>query len=473
MTDAVVVGSGPNGLAGAVALARQGMRVTVLEAESEIGGGARSTELTEPGLLHDQCSAVHPFACGSPFLRALELERFGVEWLWPEIDLAHPLDSGGVGVLMRSIDETARGLGVDGRAWRRVFEGPSRAFDALAEDLLRPAMHVPRHPVTLARFGMRALPPATALARLWRTDEARALFAGIAAHAFYPLNRPLTSAIGVMLTAAGHRYGWPVARGGSQTIVDALVAVLKESGGVVVTGRRVSSYDDLPPAEVVLLDVSPTAAAEILGDRLPARVRRAYTRYRYGPGAYKVDLAVEGGVPWRNELCRRAGTIHVGGTIEEIDHAERQIHKGIMPERPFVLVAQQYLADPRRSAGDIHPVWTYAHVPHGYRGDATEAVLRQVERFAPGLRERIVGMFVRSTTEMPRYNTNYVGGDIATGANSPVQAVMRPRMAVDPYMTGVPGVYLCSAATPPGPGVHGMCGFNAAHAALRRYRRDV
>ncbi|SNR49871.1 Phytoene dehydrogenase-related protein [Haloechinothrix alba] len=473
MSDAVVVGSGPNGLAAAVALAQRGFGVTVLEAADEAGGGARSAELTLPGLLHDQCSAVHPTGCGSPFFHSLGLERHGVAWSWPEVDLAHPLDSGSAGVLRRSLEDTARGLGVDGRAWRAVFGRPAAGFDALAEDLFRPVAHLPKHPVQLANFGMRALLPATGLARAWRSDEARALFAGIAAHAFYPLNRPVSAAIGTMLTAAGHRYGWPVARGGSQSIVDALVALLAEHGGVVETGRPVHRYADLPPSDVLLLDLDPAAAVRILGPQLPARVRRAYTRYRRGPGAYKVDLAVQGGIPWRNEDCRKAGTVHVGGTLEEVARAERDVYRGTMPERPFVLVAQQYLADPQRSSGDVHPVWTYAHVPHGYEGDATEAVLRQIERFAPGVRERILGTFVRSAPEMARYNANYIGGDIATGANTPVQSVLRPRVAVDPYATGVPGVFLCSAATPPGPGVHGMCGYNAALSALRYHARHA
>jgi phytoene dehydrogenase-like protein len=274
-----------------------------------------------------------------------------------------------------------------------------------------------------------------------------------------------------MLIAAGHRYGWPVAQGGSRAVTDALAAVLAELGGKIETGVHVRSLDELPPTDVVLLDLAPGAVVGVAGDRLPGRVRRAYARYRHGPGAFKIDLAVEGGVPWRNEDCRRAGTVHVGGTFEEVAHAEREIVRGRMPERPFVLVSQQYLADPSRSAGERHPVWVYAHVPHGYSGDATEAILDQIERFAPGLRDRIVARFVRSTTAMAGYNPNYVGGDILTGANTPLQVAMRPRVALDPYSTGVPGLFLCSAATPPGAGVHGMCGANAAASALRWLER--
>ncbi|AIJ26181.1 MULTISPECIES: phytoene desaturase family protein [Amycolatopsis] len=467
MTDAIVVGAGPNGLASAVALARRGLRVTVVEGADEIGGGTRSSELTVPGVLHDHCSAVHQIAVGSPFLASLGLDRYGLQWALPEVDLAHPLDSGDPGVLLRAVDATADGLGVDGPAWQRLFGPLADGFDALAEELMRPVVHLPRHPIHLARFGLRALQPATAVARRWRTDRARALFAGVAAHAFHPLTRPTTAAIGLMLTAAGHRFGWPVAVGGSRAITDALAAMLTELGGTIETGIVVRSLAELPPSKVVLLDLAPAAAAEVIGDRLPGRVRHAYRRWKHGPGAFKVDLAVEGGVPWRDEACRKAGTVHVGGTLEEIVHAERETAHGRMPERPFVLVSQQYLADPSRSAGNVHPIWAYAHVPNGYPGDATDTILDQIERFAPGLRERIVGKFVRSTTEMARYNPNYVGGDIITGANTPLQVAIRPRLALDPYRTGVPGVFLCSAATPPGAGAHGMCGFNAAESALR------
>jgi len=337
-------------------------------------------------------------------------------------------------------------------------------------EVFRPVLHLPRHPLPLARFGLAALLPATVLARLWKTEEARALFGGVAAHGFYPLNRPLTSAVGLMLTAAGHAYGWPVAEGGSQSITNALAARLVELGGTIKTGVPVESYREVERADVVMLDLAPGAAANLLGAAQPARVARAYRRYRHGPGAFKVDLAVQGGVPWTNEACRRAGTVHLGGTIAEIAATEREIHAGRLPERPFVLVGQQYLADPSRSVGDLHPVYAYAHVPHGYSGDATEAVIDQIERFAPGVRERIVARFSRGTTALAEYNRNYVGGDIATGANDPLQVAIRPRIALDPYATGVPGVYLCSAATPPGAGVHGMCGFNAARSALRALR---
>ncbi len=470
MSEAIVVGAGPNGLACAVALAREGLAVTVLEAEETIGGGTRSSELTVPGLVHDHCSAVHPMAVGSPFLNSLGLDRHGLEWRWPEVDLAHPLDDGGAGVMLRSIDDTAAGLVEDGTAWRRVFAAPSRSFDVLTDDLFRPVLHLPRHPLRLARFGMAAALPATVLARAWNTDRARALFGGVAAHALSPLDRPMSSAVGVALICACHRFGWAVARGGSSSITNALAAVLREHGGKIETGVRVRSLAELPTADAVVLDLSPRGVADLAGDRLPRRVERAYRRYRHGPGAFKVDLAVEGGVPWANEACRRAGTVHAAGPFEEIAAAERDINNGRMPERPFVLVSQQYLADPGRSSGNVHPVWAYAHVPNGYDGDATQALIDQIERFAPGLRERIVATAVRSTTEIAARNANYVGGDIITGANTPIQVLIRPRLARDPYSTGIPGVFICSAATPPGAGVHGMNGYNAARSALRHLR---
>lgn len=471
MSDAIVVGSGPNGLAGAVALALAGVKVTVLEAADTIGGGTRTTELT-PGLLHDHCSAVHPMAAGSPFLRTLGLEEHGLEWCYPEVDLAHPLPDGSAGVLLRSIDETAAGLGRDGRMWKQVFGRPAAGFAELNEDLVLPVLHVPRHPLRLMRFGIPAAIPTTLLTKVWRTPQARALFGGVAAHAFSPLNRPMSSAVGMALTTVCHHGGWPVAKGGSRAITDALASVLQANGGTIETGRRVRSLAELPDVDVVMLDLAPGAVADLAGDRLPARVARAYRRYKHGPGAFKVDLAVEGGVPWTHEAARRAGTVHAVGSFDEIVVAEREINRGRMPERPLVLVGQQYLADPSRSDGDLHPVWSYAHVPSGYDGDATEVVIDQMERFAPGLRERIVEKVVRPTTDFPQYNANYVGGDIITGANSPIQLAVRPRFTRKPYDTGIPGVYICSAATPPGAGVHGMNGYNAARSALAHLGAD-
>jgi phytoene dehydrogenase-like protein len=464
--DAVVVGAGPNGLVAAVTLAQAGLSVTVYEAHDEIGGGTRTAELTGPGLLHDVCSASHPFGVASPALAALPLADHGLEWRWPEVDLAHPLDGGRAGVLMRSLHDTVAGLGRDGSAWRRVFGPLVDGFEDLAADTLGPLLRRPLHPIRLARFGSRAALPATVLARAFRTAEARALFAGSAAHIMRPLTRPATASVGVLLTAVGHHVGWPVAAGGSQAITTALAGLLGDLGGTIETGVRVRSLADLPPARVRIFDTSPAALADIAGDRLPTRTLRAYRRWRYGPGAFKLDLAVEGGIPWMAAPCRRAGVVHLGGPVEEVSATEAAVHRGRMPDRPFVLVGQQYLCDPQRSAGDVHPVWTYAHVPHGYRGDATEAILDQVERFAPGTRERIVGRHAMSPAGFAGYNPNYVGGDILTGANDLRQLLARPRLARDPYGTGSAGLYLCSAATPPGAGVHGMGGHHAARRAL-------
>lgn len=472
MTSAIVVGSGPNGLAAAARLARAGLEVTVLEAADTIGGGTRSSEMIVPGLVHDHCSAFHPIAAASPFLSGLDLAAHGLRWRQPAIDCVHPLDDGSAGVLHRSIERTVEALGDDGNRWRQVFGSLSEHFDDVLADVSQPVVRIPHHPLLLARFGATAALPATTLARAFSTDAAKALWAGVAAHVYYRLDRPLTSAVGLMLIVAGHSRGWLVAEGGSQALADALVADIEAHGGTIETGQRVTDVHDLPPSDVLMLDLSPAIAADILGDRLPPRVARAYRRYRHGPGAFKVDLAVEGGVPWTASAARQAGTVHLGGDFAELVATERAVHQGAMPQRPFVLVGQQYLADPSRSVGDIHPVWTYAHVPHAYGGDATQAIIDQIERFAPGVRDRIVGMAVRSTTEMSIDNPNYIGGDIIGGLSSPLRLVFRPRVAVDPYSTGIAGTYLCSASTPPGAGAHGMCGANAAGRALAELGLD-
>ncbi len=464
MSTAIVVGGGPNGLAAAARLARAGCDVTVLEASDTVGGGARSSEYLAPGLVHDHCSAAHPMALASPFFQELNLP--GLEWCAPEIDCAHPLDDGSAGAFATSFDVTDELLGADAQRWRQVFAPVAKKFDPLFAEISQPVLRVPRHPLTLANFGVRVLPPATLLARTFKTEQARALWGGVAAHAFWRLDRPLTSAVGVTLTAAAHAHGWVVAKGGTQRIVDALVADIVAHGGKIETNTRVSSVNDLPSHDVLMLDVVPSIALEILGDRLPSRIARAYRSFSHGPGAFKVDFAVEDGIPWTALDARRAGTVHVGGSFDEIAANERSVVDGKMPAAPFVLVGQQYLADPSRSAGNVHPIWAYAHVPHGYTGDATEAIVEQIERFAPGFRDRVVGMAVRSTTEMSKYNENYVGGDIIGGAGSPLQTAFRPRVSPNPYATGIPGVYLCSSSTPPGAGAHGMCGANAADRAL-------
>ena len=439
----------------------------MLEAADTIGGGTRSSEYLMPGLLHDHCSSAHPMAVASPLFKELKLP--GLTWKRAEVECAHPLDDGTAGAMFRSFEQTEAALGVDGRRWRQVFEPVAQHFDDLFADISQPVLRVPSHPVTFARFGLRAALPATVLGRLLGTPQAQALWTGVAAHAFWRLDRPMTSAIGFALAAGAHAHGWVVAEGGSQAIAEALAKDIIEHGGTIETGVHVRSVADLPPHEVLMLDVSPQAAIGILGDRLPSRVASAYRRFKYGPGAFKVDFAIEDGVPWSADVARRAGTVHLGGTAAEIAAGELEVHRGTMPERPFVLVGQQYLADPGRSVGNVHPLWTYAHVPHGYTGDVTEAIIGQIERFAPGFRNRVVGTAVRSATEMAVYNPNYVGGDIIGGAASFSQTLFRPRFALNPYATGIPGTYLCSASTPPGAGAHGMCGANAAARALAEF----
>jgi phytoene dehydrogenase-like protein len=470
--SAIVVGSGPNGLAAALTLADAGLQVTVLEAADTLGGGTRSSELTLPGLIHDECSAAHPLAINTPFSRQFDLGAHGLRWRWPEIQYAHPLDGGRGAAAHRSVIDTAAGLGPDGQRWGWVFGPLADRFDAITDDFMQPMLRVPDHPVLMARFGALSGMPAGLLARLWRTDEARALFAGVAAHALRPLNSPMSSAIGVALGTAAHRYGWPVAEGGSQAISRAMIAALTERGAVFETGVRIDSLAQLDEAEIVMLDLAPAAAVRVCGRRMPPTVRRPLLRYRHGPGAFKVEFAVHEGVPWTYEPARRAGTVHLGGELREIAATEKMLHRGQMPERPYVLVCQQSLADPSRARDGIHPIYSYAHVPNGYTGDATAAIEAQIERFAPGFRDRILARHVRSTTDMSAHNANYVGGDIVTGANDPLQLIFRPRPALDPYSLGIPGVYLCSAATPPGAGAHGMCGYNAARSALRAIGAD-
>ena len=467
MTNAVVVGAGPNGLAAAIHLARHGVDVQVLEARDTIGGGARSGELTVPGLIHDHCSAAHPMGVGSPFWKEIDLQRYGLVWKWPEIDCAHPLDDGTAGVLYRSIDQTAAHMGPDRTRWRLAVGDLVAGFDQLAQDLLGPVIKVPRHPLRLAAFGPRALLPATVMARWFRTEQARAVFGGAAAHMFTRLDRPLTAAIGLMFLAGGHNNGWAVAEGGSGSIIAALAAALNAHGGNIATGVTITSRSDIPDANIVMLDLSPASALSIYGDVMPGRIKRSYRRYREGSSAFKVDFAIEGDIPWTNPDCGRAGTVHLGGTFAETADTERQRAQGIMVRRPFVLVGQQYLADPSRSAGTINPIWAYAHVPFAYTGDATAAVVDQIERFAPGFRDRIIATVSKSTAELEAYNPNYIGGDIIGGANDRLQFPFRPRVAINPYATGVPGVYLCSQSTPPGAGIHGLCGYHAAASALR------
>jgi phytoene dehydrogenase-like protein len=470
MTSAVIVGSGPNGLAAALTLASEGVDVTVLEAGERLGGGTRSSELTLPGLVHDECSAAHPLALDTAFSRRFDLAAHGLTWRWPEIQYAHPLDGGAGAAAYRSVERTAAGLGHDSEAWRTLFAPLAERFGDITADFMRPMLRVPDHPLLMARFGLYSGLPAALLKARFITPEAQALWAGVAAHSFRPFKAPMSSAIGVALGTAAHAYGWPVAKGGSAAISGAMISLLEEHDAKFETGVYVESLDELEPADVVMLDVAPAAAARIAGERMPRRIARALTKYRHGPGTFKVDFAVQGGAPWTHEESRRAGTVHVGGGYREVAHAEATVARGAMPDKPFVLVCQQYLADLSRSDGDVHPLYAYAHVPAGYTGDVTAQTESQIERFAPGFRERVLARHVRSLAQMEAHNVNYVGGDVVTGSNDPRQLVFRPRVALDPYTTGIPGVYLCSAATPPGAGAHGMCGYNAAGSALRRLK---
>jgi phytoene dehydrogenase-like protein len=465
--DAVVVGSGPNGLAAAVRLADAGQSVLVLEAADTIGGGTRSAALTLPGFVHDVCAAVHALGVSAPALSLETLGLHGLRWIWPDVPLAHPLDDGRAAVLHRGIAETAAGLGVDGRAWTRLMQPLVDDWPVVLPQLLGPLLTVPRHPIATARFGIGALQPATLLTRRFRTDEAAALFGGCAAHAMLPLSRPLTSAFGLLLAASGHIGGWPIAAGGSQAVADALASRLRQLGGEIHTGVMVRSLADLPPHRVALFDTNPAQLASIAGEALPARYRQRLRRFRHGPGAFKIDYALDAPVPWENDACRRAGTVHVIGTFAELARAEAEVAAGRMPDRPVVLVVQASLFDPSRAPAGKHTLWAYAHVPHGYTGDATAAVERQIERFAPGFGDVVLARHVATPRDLEAYNANYVGGDIAGGAHSGLQLAFRPTIAVRPYATPNPSLFLCSASTPPGAGVHGMCGWHAAGRVLR------
>ena len=466
--DAAIVGSGPNGLSAAIALARAGLRVRVHEAEPTIGGGARSVALTLPGFVHDRCSAIHPLAVASPFFRSLPLAAHGLEWIQPPVPFAHPLDDGTAVALHRSVDETADALGGDGPAYRRLvgpFVGP---FDKLVGEILRPALHLPRHPLLVARFGALAVAPMTLLARLFRTERAPALLAGGAAHSFLPLSAPFTGAFALVFAVSGHAVGWPLPRGGSQAIADALAAYLRSLGGEIATGERIEGLAQLGPARAYLFDTAPEALARIAGPRLPDGYRRALGRYRPGPGVFKIDYALSAPVPWRAPVCRRAGTVHLGGSLAEIAASERVVARGRHPERPFVLVAQQSLFDPTRAPAGQHTLWAYCHVPNGSIVDMTGPIEAQLERFAPGFREVVLARHVLRPSDLEARNANDVGGDISAGAHDGLQLIARPVWSTDPYATPARELYLCSAATPPGGGVHGMCGANAARSALRR-----
>lgn len=466
--DAVVIGSGPNGLAAATTLARAGLSVVVLEANATIGGGARSAELTLPDFVHDVCSAVHPLAAGSPFFDALPLERFGLNWIQPEIPLAHPLDDGSAACLHRDVDLTANSLGRDAHAYRGMMRPLTRDWKKLSTEFLQPMLHVPRHPLALTRFGIRGLCPATVLTKLlFKSGSARALFGGIAAHSFLPLNAAVSSAFALVLGAAGHAVGWPIPRGGSQSIANALANHLLELGGKIDINQRVERLDQLPKSRAILFDTMVWQFARVVGERLPTPYRRRLENFRHAPGIFKIDYALSSPIPWKAEECRRAGTIHLGGTIAEIASAERDVSDGRVSERPFVLVAQQSLFDKTRAPNGKHTLWAYCHAPFACEIDMSDRIESQIERFAPGFRDCILARHKMSALDLEKSNPNLAGGDINGGAATLWQLIARPTLSSTPYRTPLRGVYLCSSSTPPGGGVHGMCGYHAARAALR------
>ena len=464
--DAVVVGAGPNGLAAAITLASAGKSVLVIEGSDRPGGGCRTDELTLPGFRHDVCSTIQSMAASSPFLASLPLDRLGYEEVRPQVALAHALDGGRAVALHQSADTTAAGLGRDGPAYRRLMGPLQRQSSALFSEFLGP-LRPPRHPVAMARFGVRALWPAPVLARrVFRTEEARALFAGLSAHGIQPLTNPLTSAFGLMLALSVHASGWPVARGGSENLTLALLRHLESLGGEVRSGQPVASLDELPSAHAVLLDLTPRQVLAVAGDRLAGSYRDALGRYRYGPGVFKLDWALDAPIPWSADVCRQAGTVHLGGPLEEVVASEAASSKAA--KRPFVILVQATICDPTRAPQDKHTAWAYCHVPNGSTEDMTDAIEAQVERFAPGFRSRVLARHASSPAAMQAYNPNYIGGDINGGIQDWRQLFTRPVAQVLPYATPDRALYICSSSTPPGGGVHGMCGHWAARTALAR-----
>lgn len=467
--DAVVVGAGPNGLCAAIELARNNQRVLLIEGQDTVGGGSRTQEITLPGFRHDICSAVFTLGHASPFLRSLDLERYGLSWVQPEIPVAHALDGGSV-FLHRDLAATAAGLGSDGAAYTRLLAPFIDRSEAFYEIVFGSIVGLPRHPLLMARFGLSGLPSARRLVKRFKGEQARALIAGLAAHATSDLSRPLTGAMAIVLGAAGHTEGYPFAAGGSQTLVDALAAKLEDLGGEIATGQWVRSLSDLPSASAYLLDVMPEAAASITGNEVATRRRARMTKWRHGPATFKVDYATSAPIPWRDAALTKAGTVHVGGTFEEVAEAEGAPWRGEHAEIPFLILAQPSITDPTRSPDGQHTVWAYAHVPNGADDDITDAITAQIERFAPGFAATILAKHTTTPTGFDVYNPNNVGGDIGAGRFGLWQVAARPRLSLNPYRLAG-GVYLCSAATPPGAGVHGMNGFHAARSALEYLNR--
>lgn len=464
--DAIVVGAGPNGLAAAIELARRGKRVCIYEANETIGGGARSAALTLPGFVHDICSAVHPLGVGSPFFKTLSLSKYGLEFIFPPAAVAHPFDDGSAILLHRSIEETSRQLGADARSYQRLLTPLVRDWEILAPELLAP-IHFSRHPFAMARFGLNAIRSASGFARSrFKEERMRTFFAGLAAHSCISLDQFGTASFGLVLLTLGHKVGWPIPRGGTQNIANALAGYLKDLGGEIVTGVRVESLDDLAPSACVLFDLTPRQILRIAGESFPDRFRRKLGRYRYGPGVFKLDWALDGPVPWRAAECAQAATVHLGGSIAEIEASESAVWEGKLTDTPFVLLTQPSLFDALRAPEGKHTLWAYCHVPNGSTVDMTERIENQIERFAPGFRSRILARSEMSPAQMESHNANLVGGDITGGVQTLSQLFTRP--TIHTYNTPLKNVYICSSSTPPGGGVHGMCGYHAARTALRK-----
>jgi phytoene dehydrogenase-like protein len=464
--DAVIVGAGPNGLAAAILMQQQGLQVLIIEAKDTIGGGMRTAELTLPGFQHDICSAIHPMATGSPFFKTLPLQQHGLQWLQPEVDAAHPFDNGTAAALTRSIEETAQSLGADQQNYINLIEPVVRDWPYLAPDLLGP-LTIPKYPFKLIEFGLKAIQPSTLLANRFKTTEARGLLAGMAAHSIQPLTNLATSAIALVLMANGHLGGWVIPRGGSQSIATALGNYFTSLGGSIQTGTYVRSLNELPSAHAVLFDITPKQLLQIAGHKFSSLYKWQLERYRYGDGVYKIDWALDAPIPFTAESCRRAGTVHLGGTLEEITAGEQASANGRHSENPYVLLAQQSLFDDTRAPAGKHTAWGYCHVPNGSKKDMTSIIENQVERFAPGFKERILARHTMDTGEMESYNANYIGGDINGGIIDIGQLFTRPVLRLSPYKTSAKGLYICSSSTPPGGGVHGMCGYHAAKKALK------
>ena len=472
MKRAVVVGSGPNGLSAAVALARLGVHVTVLEAAGTIGGGARTEELTLPGFRHDTGSAVYPLGVASPFFRSLPLQDHGLRWIEPEVPLAHPLENGDAVGLLHDLDATAALLGVDGKAYHKLVRPLVAAWPALVGDALAPLLHWPANPLLLARLGLHALRPAQGLARsLFATERARTLFAGLAGHSNVPLSFAASSAAALVLAAAAHSTGWPIAQGGAQSIVDALASVLREAGGEIHTGIRVESLHELPRADAVLLDVSPQQLLQLAGSSMPKDKRKPFEQFQLSPGICKLDWALSTPIPWTADLCRRAGTVHLGANLDEIAASEQDAWDGRVSERPYILLAQQSLFDSTRAPADQHTAWAYCHVPNGSAEDFADRIEAQIERYAPGFAATVLARRTHTAPQMQQWNANLLGGDVSGGAMTLRQMVRRPTLP--PYATPLEGVYLCSSSTPPGGGVHGMCGYLAAAAAAKHMKLSL